>query len=122
MEPTNQIPNQPPTSCMKKPKNPQQQENELPNIEDKGLKDGVKFSADDTFTSETGDEEMPIINEEYAREIKAKATPAFFKRQQATKHLVVQSPTDHFFSPVTQRLLLKKKGEGVKPVDIDDED
>lgn len=121
MEQTNQIPAQAPASCMKKPKNPQQQENELPNLEDKAVKEGVKFSADDTFTSEAGDEIIPV-NEEYARDVKAKATPAFFKRQQATKHLVVQSPTDHFFSPVTQRLLLKKKGDGVKPVDIDDED
>lgn len=42
---------------------------------------------------------------------KITATPAIFKRRQATKHLVVQSPTDNFFSPISQRLLQKKSAK-----------
>lgn len=39
------------------------------------------------------------------------ATPAVFKRRQATKHLEVQSPTDHIFSPISQKLLAKKRND-----------
>ena len=70
----------------------------------------VKFSPDDTFTTDDGDD-VPTNSEEHAREAKLKATPAVFKRRQATKHLVVQSPTDHIFSPCSQKLLHKKRTE-----------
>lgn len=70
----------------------------------------VKFSANDTFSSEPEDGgDPPVINEAHAREAKLKATPAVFKRRQATKHLVVDSPTDHIFSPCSQKLLQKKR-------------
>lgn len=119
MESTNTVPAQHLGSCMKKPKEIQNQ-GDGQNPEDNPIKENVKFSADETFTSEDGGDQT--INEEHARDAKAKATPAFFKRQQATKHLVVNSPTDHFFSPITQKLLLKKRNEGVQPVDVDEED
>lgn len=74
-------------------------------------KESVKFSPDDTFTSEDGGDVAQVDNEEHAREAKKKATPAVCKRRQATKHLVVQSPTDHIFSPCSQKLLQKKRTE-----------
>lgn len=45
---------------------------------------------------------------------KDKATPAVSRRRQATRHLVIQSPTDHIFSPCSQRLLHKKRTEPPK--------
>lgn len=77
------------------------------------LKESVKFCPDDTFTSEEGGD-GPAKSEEHAIEAKKKATPAVFKRRQATRHLVVNSPTDHIFSPCSQRLLQKKRTEPAK--------
>lgn len=74
-------------------------------------KENVKFCPNDTFTSDDGGD--PPGNHEinrHAVEAKFKATPAVCKRRQATQHLVVQSPTDHIFSPCSQKLLQKKKG------------
>lgn len=69
-------------------------------------RENVKFSKDDTFTSEDGGDEP---NDEHVMEAKKKATPANCKRRQATRHLVIQSPTDHIFSPCSQKLLHNKK-------------
>lgn len=77
-------------------------------------KENVKFSPDDTFTSEDGGDAAQVVNEEHAKEAKNKATPAVCKRRQATRHLVVQSPTDHIFSPCSQKLLQKKRTEPPK--------
>lgn len=49
-------------------------------------------------------------------------TPAVFKRRQATRHLVVQSPTDHIFSPMSQKLLQRRHKETIKPLDLNDEE
>lgn len=80
-------------------------------------KENVKFSKDDTFTSEDGDEakkeHIKEANEEHTKEAKMKATPAVCKRRQATRHLVIQSPTDHIFSPCSQKLLHKKRADHV---------
>lgn len=75
-------------------------------------KENVKFSPDDTFTSDDGgggDASKEVKNEDHAKEAKMKATPAVNKRRQATRHFVVQSPTDHIFSPCTQKLLHPRK-------------
>lgn len=75
-------------------------------------KENVKFTTpNNTFTSEDGDS---IPNEEHVKEAKKIATPAIFKRRQATRHLVVNSPTDHIFSPCSQKLLHKKRTEAPK--------
>lgn len=71
------------------------------------VKESKRVQLDDTFTSEQGDE--PGSSEEHAKEAKSKATPAVSKRRQATRHLVVQSPTDHNFSPCSQKLLQKRR-------------
>lgn len=71
--------------------------------------ENVKFSADDTFTSEEGGDAQP--NTKHAEEAKLKATPAVFKRRQATRHLDIQSPTDYIFSPCSQKLLHKRRTE-----------
>lgn len=73
-------------------------------------KENVKFSKDDTFTSVVGDVEA---TEEHIKEAKKKATPAVCKRRQATRHLVVQSPTDHIFSPCSQKLLQRKRTDHI---------
>ena len=70
------------------------------------IKENVKFSPDDTFTSDDGD---TSANEEHTKEAKLAATPAVFKRRQATRQLVIQSPTDRIFSPCSQKLLQKKR-------------
>lgn len=93
--------------------------NEEKSIEQEPPKN-VKFHPDDTFTSDDGGDQP--INEDHTKEAKLKATPAIFKRRQATKHLVVQSPTDHIFSPISQRLLQKKRTEVIRPIDLNDED
>lgn len=36
-------------------------------------------------------------------------TPAVVRRSQASKHLIVQSPTDNIFSPISRKLLGKKR-------------
>lgn len=41
-------------------------------------------------------------------------TPALNKRRNATKHIVVQSPTDNIFSPISQKLLGKKRNDPAK--------
>lgn len=41
-------------------------------------------------------------------------TPAVFKRRQITKHHVVQSPTDNIFSPISQKLLGKKRNDAAR--------
>lgn len=77
------------------------------------VKQGVKFN--DTFTTDEGDitssldESDRQSSEAHARDAKLKATPAIIKRNQATRHLVVQSPTDNIFSPISQRLMRKRK-------------
>lgn len=80
---------------------------------------------DDTFTSEDGGESQ-VADEVHANEAKLKAklkaTPAIFKRRQATRHLVIQSPTDHIFSPVSQKLLNRKRADVIKPIDLNDEE
>lgn len=38
-------------------------------------------------------------------------TPAINKRRQATKHIVVNSPTDNIFSPISQKLLGRKRND-----------
>jgi len=38
-------------------------------------------------------------------------TPAINKRRQATKHIVVNSPTDNIFSPISKKLLGKKRND-----------
>lgn len=76
-------------------------------------KESVNFPPDDTFTSQDGGDRA-AASEQHARDAKLKATPAVFKRRQATRHLVVQSPTDHIFSPCSQKLLQKKRTEPPK--------
>ena len=38
-------------------------------------------------------------------------TPAISKRRQATKHIVINSPTDNIFSPITKKLLGRKRND-----------
>lgn len=62
---------------------------------------------DDNLASEA---EKELVN----THVKDKATPAVSRRRQATRHLVIQSPTDHIFSPCSQKLLHKKRTEPPK--------
>ena len=41
-------------------------------------------------------------------------TPAVHKRRQATKHIMIQSPTDNIFSPISQKLLGKKRNDAAR--------
>lgn len=52
-------------------------------------------------------QQQPVLDQ-----AKVKATPAICKRRQAA--LVVQSPTDHLFSPCSQKLLHKKRTSPVE--------
>ena len=36
-------------------------------------------------------------------------TPAITKRRQATRNIIIQSPTDQFFSPISKKLLKKRQ-------------
>lgn len=76
--------------------------------EETKTKENVKF--DDTFTSDDGDDAAnENKNDVHAQEAKLKATPAVCKRRQATRQFVINSPTDHIFSPCSQKLLHHKK-------------
>lgn len=69
---------------------------------------------DDSFLQEDGDKPTPMptttnSDEQTKNQDKVQATPAAFKRRQASSHLVINSPTDHIFSPISSKLLHRKK-------------
>lgn len=74
------------------------------------------YNEDDDSSSfqEDGDKPTPMpttakSDEPNKNQDKVQATPAAFKRRQASSHLVINSPTDHIFSPISSKLLHRKK-------------
>lgn len=48
---------------------------------------------------------------EHSKQVHPMTTPAINKRRQATKHIIVNSPTDNIFSPISQKLLGRKRND-----------
>lgn len=58
--------------------------------------------------------ESPNTQVKGPKQAQVSATPAINKRRQATRDLIVQSPTDRIFSPISRRLLKRKTV--IKPI------